>query len=113
MSINILGEKSFIPFVSFCRDIGHQSLERANFTTSIYEILDSQASVVFTTKWANKIAISSANIVTVNSVTYINIEYDLQQTIVKGVSLDWMPWLVLQDCDAQVLHTFSLKSGHL
>ncbi len=79
-------------------------MRRSNFTTAFYEIAyNEKASIIFTTKHEDKITLNPVTIHTSkNGFSIISIEYNLQLTLLKGISLDWMPWLTLEGCDEKV-----------
>ncbi len=106
----MLLSRYFVQFSLF-RDEFDSILAKAKRTSAFYHAQDQKASLVFTTK-REDVAVSS-DIQIFNTAFYdkpsLQIKYNLQRIQMKAVSLDWMPWLRLRDCDSQVSSINSRK----
>ncbi len=65
--------------------------------------------MVFTSKYDTEVVKNPVNLISSNGRPNYVINYNLMGTIVKGVSLNWLPWLLLEDCDSQVNTYFAVS----
>ncbi len=59
--------------------------------------------LVFTSKFYTKVVFNPVNIrKTFTNRIYLDIKYNLEGMVLRGVSLTWLPWLEIGDCNELV-----------
>ncbi len=72
----------------------------------VYQDQNSKPKLIFTAKHQEKIAVNDVSIVQLkSSLVKLKVNYNLNGILAKSISLPWMPWLDLNDCDDQVSGT--------